>query len=194
MSFNILRREDYIPDIHDNYVLCYIDSISETIWDYTEDSKKYMSSPGYNAQDEYLKWGRWNPHIHTEEVPNPEYKEGVSEYYAYFTPIPIKDQWGDDWNDSPYEHNAGIPYDHMPDDHNSKIEILKIPFGITNPHAYVRFPESYGCGNSHWSVLDINSGAIAWIYASGRNYQSVSIQAGVNIGEFFYLMNKIEKL
>lgn len=33
---------------------------------------------------------------------------------AYFTTAPITGegrQWGDDWNDAPYEHNAGSPYE-----------------------------------------------------------------------------------
>jgi hypothetical protein len=30
---------------------------------------------------------------------------------AYFTTQKIEDQWGDDWNDAPYEHNAGLPYE-----------------------------------------------------------------------------------
>lgn len=30
--------------------------------------------------------------------------------FAYFTSQPVEEQWGDDWNDAPYEHNAGEPY------------------------------------------------------------------------------------
>ena len=30
--------------------------------------------------------------------------------WAYFTTQPLKKQWGDDWDDAPYEHNAGEPY------------------------------------------------------------------------------------
>jgi hypothetical protein len=33
-------------------------------------------------------------------------------YRAWFTPLPLDEQWGDDWDDVPYEHNAGIPYQH----------------------------------------------------------------------------------
>lgn len=29
---------------------------------------------------------------------------------AYFTTQPLDQQWGDDWDDAPYEHNAGTPY------------------------------------------------------------------------------------
>jgi hypothetical protein len=30
--------------------------------------------------------------------------------WAFFTTKPLSEQWGDDWNDAPYEHNAGRPY------------------------------------------------------------------------------------
>ena len=30
--------------------------------------------------------------------------------WAYFTTRPLADQCGDDWDDAPYEHNAGWPY------------------------------------------------------------------------------------
>jgi hypothetical protein len=29
---------------------------------------------------------------------------------AYFTTQDLATQWGDDWNDYPYQHNAGTPY------------------------------------------------------------------------------------
>jgi hypothetical protein len=35
------------------------------------------------------------------------YVDGV---FAYFTTQSLKKQTGDDWNDAPYEHNAGEPY------------------------------------------------------------------------------------
>lgn len=31
--------------------------------------------------------------------------------WAYFTTQPVAEQWGDDWDDAPYEHNAGDPYE-----------------------------------------------------------------------------------
>ena len=34
----------------------------------------------------------------------------VSGCFAYFTSKDLTEQWGDDWNDAPYEHNAGEPY------------------------------------------------------------------------------------
>ena len=38
---------------------------------------------------------------------------------AWFT-SDWKNQWGDDWNDRPYEHNAGSPYSHYFDDNHYK--------------------------------------------------------------------------
>lgn len=35
----------------------------------------------------------------------------VSGACAFFTTQPLDKQWGDDWNDAPYEHNAGHPYE-----------------------------------------------------------------------------------
>lgn len=37
-------------------------------------------------------------------------KPGPQEFYAYFTTQALSEQWGDDWNDAPYECNAGSPY------------------------------------------------------------------------------------
>lgn len=34
----------------------------------------------------------------------------VEDNFAYFT-NDFENQWGDDWNDRPYEHNAGEPYE-----------------------------------------------------------------------------------
>lgn len=34
----------------------------------------------------------------------------VDRPWAYFTTQSLSEQWGDDWNDAPYEYNAGPPY------------------------------------------------------------------------------------
>ena len=34
----------------------------------------------------------------------------IDNCWAYFTTQPLDKQWGDDWDDAPYEHNAGEPY------------------------------------------------------------------------------------
>lgn len=38
------------------------------------------------------------------------YVDGLDTLTAFFTTRPLAEQWGDDWNDAPYEHNAGRPY------------------------------------------------------------------------------------
>jgi len=62
--------------------------------------------------------------------------------FAYFTPKPLHGenrQWGDDWDDAPFQHNAGLPYDMG--------KIVKIAFDFPNlsegydyflPHHYPR--------------------------------------------------------
>ena len=74
--------------------------------------------------------------------------------WAFFTTQPLEEQWGDDWGDAPYEHNAGYPYGPR---EGESWEIIKIawdgPF-IT--------PDD-GVINSRYSVQAINRGDIAWL-------------------------------
>ena len=76
--------------------------------------------------------------VFSGEEPNPNYIEGKQEYYAYFTPAELEKQWGDDWDDKPYEYNAEIPYDDYYEG-NMKVElnIVKVPFWL--PYDGVRF-------------------------------------------------------
>jgi len=92
---------------------------------------------------------------------------------AYFTRLPLSAQWGDDWNDAPYEHNAGTPYEHLDDG----ADIMKIKFEFRSGDSMVTPDE--GHSNSPWSVQTINKGAVPWL----RNDQ-VRIFAGVS-PEFF---------
>lgn len=75
--------------------------------------------------------------------------------FAYFTTAPVTEQWGDDWDDAPYEHNAGAPYDH----HGHKI--VKVAW-----EGPWETPADRAGLNSRWSVQDINRGAIAWLLPS----------------------------
>ena len=93
---------------------------------------------------------------------------------VYFT-SDWEHQWGDDWDDSPYEYNAGNPYD-------SWTEIIEDKSGVIETHSrtvrehkielktlYYEFPcecvklpcDNYT--NSPYSVADINKGVVAWI-------------------------------
>lgn len=79
----------------------------------------------------------------------------------YFTDN-FENQWGDDWIDVPYEHNAGTPYQLAED------EPLHDGYGHIR---YLAFMKNWdikepcdGHLNSLYSVEDINKGAIAWLY------------------------------
>jgi hypothetical protein len=187
--------EDTFTDWKD-FKLCYVDNIPETEMDYTLESKEYMNSGKYQKDKEF--YGYNNPYIHMEEYPNPNYIEGEREYYAYFTDLDdLQEQWGDDWNDAPYEHNAGWPYDSIRKDEHT---ILRIPFAVVSESCsgsshWVKFPCDYGCGNSPFSVEEINAGAVPWIFVSyynmAKNKKFLAVNAGINPLEF---INELRKL
>ena len=79
--------------------------------------------------------------------------------FAYFTQIDLKDQWGDDWNDAPYEHNASEPYEYR------YINKEFIPHHLLKVAWEGPFntPAQVAGGNSCWSVEGINKGCIAWL-------------------------------
>lgn len=97
----------------------------------------------------------------------------IEDNFAYFTNN-LKDQWGDDWDDKPYEHNAGPPYE------NDKLKITKLAF-----QSELETPaERFGL-NSLYSVQDINAKKIPWL--SGKTYnpiKSIEIYAGTTVEEF----------
>ena len=84
-----------------------------------------------------------------------------------FTNIDLKRQWGDDWNDAPYDCNAGWPYD---DTHEGKFpnsvrhehEILVLNTSYEGKNCPT-LPEEYGY-NSPFCVESINQGACAWMF------------------------------
>ena len=201
------------------YKLCYIDNIPNTYWDYTPEAKAYRETDEwkeqYRLRDEKFhregvmssndpEFGLWsNPVLargsESQDYPNPEYIEGEQELYAYFTPLDLEEQWGDDWDDYPYEYNAETPYDSKYEEKDEKgnwkeYEIIKVPFYVDSWKVY--FPKEWGHSeNSPFCVRDINAGAVAWIYYAGKDGKSskgsVAIHAGVNPFEF---INKIEKI
>jgi len=188
------------------YKLCYIDPIPRTVFGYRPEIKeKYKFLEG-------LKYDEWKavswkyPEYRMEDIPNPEYIPNEHEFYAYFTPISLDEQWGDDWNDAPYEYNAETPYDDVVIEtiekdgikFASKVEthdIIQIPFAV---HSYNwKLPKDYSFqGNSPFSVDMINSGAVAWIYdsADGKMKNMTSIMAGTTIPEFIKKIERIDKM
>jgi hypothetical protein len=184
--------------------LCYIDAIPETIWSMREEIKekyKFLEDMPYEQwKDEYWKY----PEYKSEELPNPDYIKGEQEMYAYFTPIPLEVQNGDDWNDVPYEHNASEPYDDIvveTEEKNgvkfvtktTKHIIVKVPFAVKS-FSY-KIPRDYGHYNSPFSVDMINMGAVAWIFdeCDGKRENMTSIYAGVNMYEFINKLKRIEE-
>lgn len=110
--------------------------------------------------------------------------------WAWFTTCPLNYQWGDDWDDAPYEHNAEPPYPWSP--HYAKpsgrrpalkpYELFRVAFdGFDPPCA--------GYGNTPWSVQQINAGATPWLYAENIG-EPVCIFAGTTYREFLRLVAK----
>lgn len=102
--------------------------------------------------------------------------------------------WGDDFNDAPYEHNAGEPYDswgELIEDnevvHKRKyIEhpiTLKTLYFETNDWSERRPCDGYY--NSPYSVEDINKGEVAWL-----STDKYSIQAGTTMKDFIDIIKK----
>jgi len=168
---------DKLSDLkkYDEYHLCFISEIPETVPEYTEYAKMIMSSPDYVPGKEYLD---------ITDAPNPEFKRGESEFYAYFTPKPLIEQSGKDWNRASY-----IEFAELPDDKNT--DIICISFAV-HSYSYL-LPFNWGYENTPFSVDDINGGAIAWIYDRNTDTKkSVAIYAGINPIEFFDKLKNIE--
>lgn len=99
----------------------------------------------------------------------------IDENVAWFTTAELKDQWGDDWNDRPYEHNAGDPY--LSTDGSYKLcKIMYICGYADLPH--------YGHDNSNYSVENINAKAVPWLVYKYPGSNTPSIFAGATIEEF----------
>ena len=96
--------------------------------------------------------------------------------WAYFTTQVLAKQWGDDWNDAPYEHNAGLPYEY--DEHDRKKgrepwRIVKLAFGAPLDEPCERQV------NSSFSVEQINAGQVPWLAGAKCN-----IMAGTPLDKF----------
>jgi len=105
------------------------------------------------------------------------YIEGV---WAYFTKKPITGtgrQWGDDWNDAPYDCNASPPYADSPGD------LIRLAF-----KSELQTPADYHY-NSPYSVEQINNGLVPWLcdyygHLSGGKGSNIKIMAGCTL-EYF---------
>ena len=239
-QFNEVTKEE-----EKKYVLCYIEEVPHTFFDLDPHSMKLVETPAYKKyaakKKEYFDDVLAREHsyssymveeynrIHDPEgnfrldycdYPHPDYVEGYTHYF-YFTDNMSK-QWGDDWNDAPYEHNAGEPYD---DDTN----IIRIPVRLTykylqslindeddedydknmkifnkmikkykgyNDNCVLQFPNDNFL-NSPYCVDDINHGAVAWLFFAKYDYgikEAVAIYGGDSIKVVNKKLKAIEKL
>lgn len=93
----------------------------------------------------------------------------ADEKFLWFTDTPIDKVWGDDWNDAPYEHNAGEPYPEF-----GPFTKIVIDYDYCLP--------CYNELNSQWTVEQINAGAIAWVRLRFWNGQKdIFFPAGVEL-------------
>lgn len=74
--------------------------------------------------------------------------------HAYFTTQSLDKQWGDDWDDQPYEHNAGRPYNFDRHDIKAKRKPWEI-VSIMLPDVHDSAP-CFGHRNSPYCVKRIN--------------------------------------
>lgn len=72
----------------------------------------------------------------------------------YFSDKKAEDMWGDDWNDAPLEHNAGLPYE---DRCNYYLELyISKDFNNRNIKTFDEEMEDLGCSNSPYCAEDLN--------------------------------------
>jgi hypothetical protein len=99
---------------------------------------------------------------------------------VYFTSGDIEKQWGDGWNDAPYECNAGEPYDTI---EGQKIEITKLIYegDFDQPCT--------GKSNSGYSIETINKRVTPWLKTPPylREFK-IEIYAGCTISDFIRLV------
>lgn len=118
----------------------------------------------------------------------------------YFTPLELGKQWGDDWNDRPYEHNAGEPYT---SDYTQPEQGVKNGVGIyprINIKTLIIEAEDYRISfytprhsyqNSPYSVEDINNLKVPWIKIQFDDYTPINLMAGMEYNEIIKICQKI---
>lgn len=104
--------------------------------------------------------------------------------WAYFTTQSLRRQWGDDWNDAPYQHNAGTPYEFGEHDRKAgkkpwEITIVGFRAGLTTPEWSGRY----------WSVQQINEKKIPWLFDYDGN--DLEIFAGTKLSDFISTVKRI---
>ena len=98
----------------------------------------------------------------------------------YFTDN-FEKQWGDDWDDAPYQHNAEEPYEYADDwpeymnEHRGHIRYIGyVPISCDLQEAYYWNPQDI-------SVEEINKGTVPWL-TNGWN-EKQGLYAGATMEE-----------
>lgn len=101
----------------------------------------------------------------------------VDECFAWFTTRALPEQWGDDWNDAPYECNAGRPVGPLPGSGEQwKVFKVAVVSDLETPCA-AHF-------NSPWSVEQINAGEVPWLADPKWSSRGARIMAGTTFKDF----------
>lgn len=101
--------------------------------------------------------------------------------WAWFTTANLTDVHGDDWDDAPYEHNAGAPYEwceYMAETGVERYKVVAVAF--EGGPMYWREPCD-GHLNSPFSVEQINEGAAPWLASYDG---SIKVNAGTPLSAF----------
>ena len=128
--------------------------------------------------------------------------DGYSEQLElYFTEQDLDKQWGDDWDDAPYEHNAGIPYDEDYSKPEQKVENGRGIYPKVHIYKVIIEPKGWkihfitprtGTLNSPYSVKDINEGIVPWLVIKDDNKIVAKIMAGTTYNKFLDIVEKTE--
>lgn len=139
---------------------------------------------GENFDEDTLEWDKFN--------------DGKYHLNMFFTDCPIEEQYGDDWDDAPYEYNSGEPYDsnyingEYIEHHIIKVDVpFKYDNGDGVPY-YYQLPEDFAY-NSPFSVETINQRVIAWLYATEDSYNPHPYYAVIHGGDdIVEIFNKLK--
>lgn len=103
----------------------------------------------------------------------------------------LKSNGGDDWNDRPYECNAGEPYDSWSELIEDNEDIFKRKYNHHPIKHKILYFEVYDwtdqrpCDMGNYSVEDINKQAVAWVHTNEFN-----ILAGTTYENFIDIIEK----
>ena len=101
--------------------------------------------------------------------------------------IILKSNGGDDWDDIPYECNAGDPYDHwseLIEDNENKLKRKYKHHEIKHKVLYFETNDWSERTPNNYSVKDINKGKVAWLSTDKFNiYAKITYEEFIKIIE-----------